>query len=302
MKNRLWLIYSLVTTAFWGVWGALIELPEKAGFPATLSYAVWALTMIPPAAVALRLVGWKLERDRRSVLLGLLIGLLGAGGQVVLFQALRTGPAYLIFPVISLSPVVTILMSWLLLKERTSRRGWVGILAALVAIPLLSYSGNRQEAAGALWFVLALLVFFAWGVQAWALKFANETMKAESIFFYMMVSGLLVVPAALLMTDFGQAVNWGPRGPYLAAVIQSLNSVGALCLVYAFRYGKAIIVSPLTNAVAPVITIIISLAIYGRVPQAVVVAGMVLAVLSTLLLALEGEEAGEAPADEAATA
>jgi len=302
MKNRLWLIYSLVTTAFWGVWGALIEIPEKAGFPATLSYAVWALTMIPPAVVALKVVGWKLERDRRSVVLGLLIGLLGAGGQVVLFQALRTGPAYLIFPIISLSPVVTILMSWLLLKERASRRGWVGIFAALVAIPLLSYSGNRQEAAGALWFVLALLVFFAWGVQAWALKFANETMKAESIFFYMMVSGLLVVPAALLMTDFGQPINWGARGPYLAALIQSLNSVGALCLVYAFRYGKAIIVSPLTNAVAPVITIIISLAIYGVVPHPLVTTGMVLAVLSTLLLALEGEEAGEAPADEAATA
>lgn len=302
MKNRLWLIYSLVTTAFWGVWGALIEIPEKAGFPATLSYAVWALTMIPPAVVALKVVGWKLERDRRSVVLGLLIGLLGAGGQVVLFQALRTGPAYLIFPVISLSPVVTILMSWLLLKERASRRGWAGIFAALAAIPLLSYSGNRQEADGALWFVLALLVFFAWGVQAWAMKFANETMKAESIFFYMTASGLLVVPAALLMTDFGQAVNWGPRGPYLAAVIQSLNSVGALCLVYAFRYGKAIIVSPLTNAVAPVITIIISLAIYGAVPHPLVTAGMVLAVLSTLLLALEGEAAGEAPADEAAAA
>ena len=299
MKNRLWLIYSLVTTAFWGVWGALIEIPEKAGFPATLSYAVWALTMIPPALVALKIVGWRLERDRRSIVLGLLIGLLGAGGQIVLFQALRVGPAYLIFPIISLSPVVTILMSWLLLKERTSRRGWVGIFAALAAIPLLSYSGNRQEAAGSLWFVLALLVFFAWGVQAWAMKFANETMKAESIFFYMTVSGILVVPAALLMTDFGQAVNWGPRGPYLAAVIQSLNSVGALCLVYAFRYGKAIIVSPLTNAVAPVITIVISLAIYSVVPHPLVTAGMVLAILSTLLLALEGEEAGEAPRAEA---
>ncbi len=118
----------------------------------------------------------------------------------------------------------------------------------------------------------------------------------------MTVSGLIVFKAALLMTDFGQPVNWGPRGPYLAALIQSLNSVGALTLVYAFRHGKAIIVSPLTNAVAPVITIIISLAIYGRVPQAVVVAGMVLAVLSTLLLALEGEEAGESPAEEAAAA
>jgi drug/metabolite transporter (DMT)-like permease len=302
MKNRLWLLYSLVTTAFWGVWGALIELPEKSGFPATLSYAVWALTMVPPALVALKIIGWRLERDRRSIVLGLLIGLLGAGGQIVLFQALRVGPAYLIFPIISLSPVVTILMSWLLLKERTSRRGWMGISAALVAIPLLSYSGNRQEAAGALWFVLALLVFFAWGVQAWALKFANETMKAESIFFYMMVSGILVVPAALLMTDFGQAINWGPRGPYLAALIQSLNSVGALCLVYAFRYGKAIIVSPLTNAVAPVITIIISLAIYSVVPHPLVMTGMALAILSTLLLALEGEEAGEAPRAEATVA
>ena len=294
MKNKLWLIYSLVTTAFWGVWGALIELPEKAGFPATLSYAVWALTMIPPALVALKIAGWRLERDRRSVVLGLLIGLLGAGGQVVLFQALRTGPAYLIFPIISLSPVVTILMSWVILKERASRRGWVGIILALVALPLLALQ-DPQETSGLLWLGLALFVFLAWGVQAWALRFANETMKAESIFFYMMVSGILVVPAALAMTDFGQPINWGPRGPWLAALIQSLNSVGALTLVYAFRHGKAIIVSPMTNAVAPVITIIISLAIYSRVPSAVVVAGMALAVLSTLLLALEGEEA---PADE----
>ena len=298
MKNKLWLIYSMVTVVFWGIWGALIEIPEKAGFPATLSYAVWALTMIPPALFALKIVGWKLERDRRSIILGLLIGLLGAGGQVILFQALRTGPAYLIFPIISLSPVVTILMSWLLLRERTSRRGWMGIFAALAAIPLLSYSGNRQEAEGALWLLLALLVFLAWGIQAWALKFANETMKAESIFFYMMVSGLLVVPAALAMTDLSQAINWGPSGPYLAAVIQSLNSVGALCLVYAFRYGKAIIVSPLTNAVAPVITIIISLAIYKVFPHPAVSAGMVLAVLSTALLAIEGEESP--PAKEAA--
>ena len=301
MKNRLWLIYSLVTTAFWGVWGALIELPEKAGFPATLSYAVWALTMIPPAVVALKVAGWRLERDRRSVFLGLLIGLLGAGVQVVLFQALRTGPAYLIFPIISLSPVVTILLSWLILKERASGRGWAGIILALVALPLLALQ-DSQETSGLLWLGLALFVFLAWGVQAWALRFANETMRAESIFFYMTVSGILVIPAALWMTDFGQPINWGLRGPYAAALIQSLNSVGALTLVYAFRHGKAIIVSPLTNAVAPVITIIISLAIYGRVPQAVVVAGMALAVLATLLLALEGEEAAAAPAEETATA
>ena len=38
-----------------------------------------------------------------------------------------------------------------------------------------------------------------------------------------------------------------------------LNAIGALTLVYAFRYGKAIVVAPLTNAGAPLVTAVISL-------------------------------------------
>jgi len=69
------------------------------------------------------------------------------------------------------------------------------------------------------------------------------------------------------------------------AGIQILNSIGALFIVYAFRYGRAIIVSPLTNAGAPVITIILSLLIYGVFPHSVVLSGMILAVIAIFLLA-----------------
>ena len=290
MKIRSWLIFAIITTTFWGVWGALIELPEKAGFPATLGYTVWALTMIIPASVALWIIKWKLDYDRRSVILGCLIGFTGAGGQLILFQALRTGPAYLVFPFISLSPVVTILLSVIFLKERASRRGWIGIILAMIAMPLLSYQPPQSSAAqGFLWVILALLVFLAWGIQAYIMKFANRTMKAESIFFYMMLTGLILVPIALLMTDFNQPVNWGFKGPYLAAMIQILNAIGALTIVYAFRYGKALIVSPLTNAVAPVITIIISLSIYSVFPRVITLAGMAVALISIFLLAIEDE-------------
>lgn len=51
MKSKIWLIFALVTTIFWGVWGAFIEITEQAGFPATLGYVVWSLTMIPPALI-----------------------------------------------------------------------------------------------------------------------------------------------------------------------------------------------------------------------------------------------------------
>jgi drug/metabolite transporter (DMT)-like permease len=293
MKNRLWLFYAIITTLFWGIWGALIELPEKAGFPATLGYSVWALTMIPPALVALRIIAWKLERDRRSVLLGCAVGFLGAGGQLVLFQALRMGPAYLVFPFISLSPVLTILMSYFLLKEHASRRCWFGIVLAMAAILMLSYQPPRQgPSSGNLWIVLSLAVFLAWGAQAYIIKLANRTMKAESIFFYMALTAILLIPVAVWMTDFSRPVNWGLRGPWLAAAIQILNAVGALFLVYAFRHGKAIVVSPLTNAGAPVITIILSLALYRVIPHPVVAAGMALAVLAAFVISIEPE--GEA--------
>lgn len=285
MKLKNWHIFTIVTVSFWGVWGALIEIPEKAGFPATLGYTVWAITMILPALVALKLVKWKLEYDKKSIFLGAVIGFTGAGGQLALFQALRTGPAYLVFPIISVSPVITILLSYWLLKERTSKKGWFGIVVALIAIPLLSYQSPQETGVtGSLWLGLSLLVFFAWGFQAYVMKFANESMKAESIFFYMMITGLLLVPIALMMTDFTLDINWGFKGPYLAGMIQILNAVGALCLVYALRYGKAIIVSPLTNAGAPVLTILISLAIYQVIPNPIIIAGMVLAVFAAYLM------------------
>ncbi len=297
MKIRPWLIYAIVTTVFWGIWGALIELPEKAGFPATLGYVVWALTMIPPALVALKIINWKLEADKKSIFLGCVIGFTGAGGQLVLFQALRTGPAYLVFPFISLSPVITIILSYVFLKERASRKGWIGIVLALTAIIFLSYQPpNDVNSSGFLWVILSLVVFFAWGIQAYIMRFANQTMKAESIFFYMMLTGLLLIPVALLMTDFSQEINWGFKGPYLAAMIQILNSIGALMIVYAFRYGKAIIVSPMTNAVAPVITIIISLIIYQVIPHPVIISGMVLALISIFLMAIE-DNPEDTPAD-----
>jgi drug/metabolite transporter (DMT)-like permease len=281
----MWLAYALVTTLFWGVWGALIEIPEKAGFPATLGYSVWALTMIPCALVALYLVGWKLEWDRRSIFLGCMVGFLGAGGQLVLFQALRSGPAYLVFPIISLYPVVTIVLSVTLLKEKAGRRSWTGIFLALIAIVLLSYQPpDYSTVQGYVWLFLAALVFLAWGIQAYVMKFSNERMKAESIFFYMMAAAVVLIPAALLMTDFSQAINWGFKGPYLAALIQVLNSIGALCLVFAIRYGKAIIVVPMT-ALAPVLTIILSLAIWQVVPHPVTIAGMILATIAIYLMA-----------------
>ena len=292
MNRRAGLGFALTTTALWGVWGAYAGRPAENGFPDTLVYVVWAFTMLPPALYALRQIGWRVEHDRRSMLYGALIGFTGAGGQMLLFHALRTGPTYLIFPLIALSPIVTIALSVGWLKERVSRIGAVGIAIALLSLPLFDYEpGQRASGFGVAWFLYALIILLAWGMQAFFMKLANRSMTAESIFVYMTVTGLVLIPIALYMTDFSQPINYGESGPGLAAITQLLNSIGAINIVYAFRYGKAIVVSPLTNAGAPLITALLSLALLHVLPQPLKLAGMALAFIAAALLAIEPEEA-----------
>ena len=175
MNRRPWLVYALVTTGFWGVWGAFAGRPAENGFPETLVYVVWALTMIPPAWYAMRRVRWDVQHDGRALLLGSIIGLLGAGGQMLLFHAVRTGPTYLIFPLIALSPVVTIALSVAVLKERVTRLGAVGVVLALASLPLFDYSpGEHGSGYGVAWFFYALIILVAWGIQAFFMKRPGE--------------------------------------------------------------------------------------------------------------------------------
>jgi uncharacterized membrane protein len=297
-------MYALITTGFWGVWGAFAEFPARHGFPETLVYVVWALTMIPPALYAMQRAGWRVLRDPKSLLLGSLIGFTGAGGQMLLFHAVHTGPTYLIFPIIALSPVITIALSMLFLRERVTKVGAFGVVLALIALPLFNYSpGGEADTVttaavsagvsglqGVTWFVYALIILLAWGVQAYFMKLANGTMDAENIFLYMTLTGLLLIPVALWMTDFGVPIEYGWQGPGLAAITQILNAVGALTLVYAFRYGRALVVAPLANAGAPMITAIVSMIVLGAMPNGITVAAIALASLAAALLAIEPEE------------
>ena len=89
-KKNPWLLYALVTMVTWGIWGAF---SDQTTLPKTLVYVMWALSMIPCALVALVNIGFKLDVRSKPALLSMGVGLLGAGGQLVLFLALDYAPA-----------------------------------------------------------------------------------------------------------------------------------------------------------------------------------------------------------------
>jgi drug/metabolite transporter (DMT)-like permease len=299
MTSRSWIPYAALLVVFWGVWGAFSSLPADAyGYPDEMIYILWSLTMLIPAYFILRS-----ERtfDRRPVaaFYGLLVGLTGAGGQLVLFKALTIGPAYLIFPIIALSPGITVLMATFLLREQLLGLTKIGIVLALIALVFFNISGGGNAEVGP-WLILALLITVAWGVQAYYMrKAASIGVNDGTTFGYMALSGLLLVPVAfVMMGGLPEGAPW--QAPALTFVTQLLNAVGALFLVMALSRGKASIVAPTTNALAPVLTVLISLAVYQTLPSVYGAVGIVLAIVGSTVMVYGDEKRGEVDAEEQA--
>jgi drug/metabolite transporter (DMT)-like permease len=294
--TRSWIFYATLLILFWGVWGAFSALPStRYGYPDEMIYSIWALTMIIPAVFALR--GQRFDRRPRAAIYGLLIGLTGAGGQLVLFQALTMGPAYLIFPIVSISPAITVVMAMVLLRERVSPLAVVGLVAALAAIVLFSITSGDSDGSSGPWLPLAILVCVAWGVQAYFMrKTATIGVNDATTFGWMAISALALIPVALLSLG-GIPTDFPWQAPALTAGTQLLNAVGALFLVMALSRGKASIVAPTTNALAPALTIIVSLIAYQTLPSPYGAAGIVLALVGSTLMVYSDEKRGEALTD-----
>lgn len=293
-NTRSWIFYAALLILFWGVWGAFSALPAtKYGYPDEMIYSIWALTMIIPAAFALR--GQRFDRRPAAAVYGLLIGLTGAGGQLLLFQALTMGPAYLIFPIVSISPAVTVVMAMVLLRERISKPAAVGLVAALAAIVLFSITSASDDISTGPWLPLAILICIAWGVQAYFMrKAATIGVNEATTFGWMAISAIILIPVALLSLG-GLPLDFPWQAPALTAATQILNAVGALFLVMALSRGKATIVAPTTNALAPALTIVVSLIAYQTLPSPYGAVGIALALIGSTLMVYSDEKRGEAP-------
>ena len=286
-KKHNWLLYALVTMITWGVWGAF---SDQTILPKTQVYVMWALSMVPCALVALANIRFKLDIRRKPALLSMGVGLLGAGGQLVLFLALDYAPGYLVMPTIAVAPIVTVFLSTVFLKERVSKLGVLGVVLAFVALICFAIPDNTDGSVRSwIWIVFAAVVFIFWGIQAFVMKLANnETPDAESVFVYMALSAVLLIPVALLMgRNEPSLCSFGWGEPMKVFGVQLLNAIGAFTLVYANRYGKAMVIAPLADACAPVIMCIISLILYAHLPSIPQIAGMVAAISCVLIFSRE---------------
>ncbi len=135
---ELWLRYSLIAMAMWGVVGLLQKLGTNrvsarslliwvtAGFVLPVPWFVWNENLLSLAP--------------QHLVLGVVIGTINGLGSWFLFVALERGAkASIAIPLTALYPLLTIVLATLFLSESLTGRQWAGIALALAAGAMLSY-------------------------------------------------------------------------------------------------------------------------------------------------------------------
>ena len=191
--------------------------------PVTLNFWRWTVATLVLAPFALPGLRGKWGMVRRHA--GILLALAFTG--VALFQCLvylglRSTPAVNAVLLNSSFPMFMLLCSWVMERERASRKQVVGMLISLAGILIIVCRGDPaalfhlQLNAGDVWILLAMPV---WGVYSVLLKRCPAELSGFELLFVISVAGtLMLLPGALIAIGLGAPMHW-PAAPEALGVL-----------------------------------------------------------------------------------
>lgn len=133
-----WILLSLITVIFWGLWGLLLKMASNI-------LRSWAITYIFSYLVAIILailLILYIKPHNIPINMGSLIaiagGVLGTIGYISFLKALEKGPVILVVPITALYPAITAISAYIILKEQITFQHIIGVSLAIIAIILLT--------------------------------------------------------------------------------------------------------------------------------------------------------------------
>ena len=134
---KAWILPASVTFLCWGIWGFIPKITIR--YISPMSALVFeAVGVAMAGAVALAIVGFRPDLHPKGIGLAILTGLLGTVGALGFLIAVKSGKVSVVALFTGMSPVVTILLAYFLLKEPITLREGLGMACAFMAMALLA--------------------------------------------------------------------------------------------------------------------------------------------------------------------
>lgn len=215
-------------------------------------------------------------------------GLVGVGSMGLGFFALTRLPLPETTAISYASPLLIVVFSALLLKERVHIFRWTAVLLGLAGVVIILwprltvFSGagamGNAETIGAL-ASLGAAVLSAFAMMQ--VRHLVQTERTEAIVTYFFISASVL---SLLTIPFG----WVWPTPGQAALLVGAGiagGVGQLLLTSCYRYADMSVIAPF-EYVSLILTIVIGLIVFGEVPTLAMIAGSVVIVASGIAVIL----------------
>jgi drug/metabolite transporter (DMT)-like permease len=212
-------------------------------------------------------------------------GLTGVAGMFFNFAALARLPLAEVTAITFASPLVTVALAALLLKERVRVYRWsavaIGFLGVIVMLaphldPRQIASHTSSETLGA---VFALASAFTNAAAVIQTRRLTDTETTSSIVLYF---SLVCAAGGLVTLPFGWAM---PTSWQLAALIAIglLGGIAHVILTESYRYAPASVIAPFDYS-AIIFAFLLGYAMFGEVPTGVVVIGAAIVVAAGLFV------------------
>ena len=136
-KTPSWFVPAVTALLLWGAWGLFQKLATNQMPPRNvyLAGAGGALTVV---LLMLATSEFPLQVNTRGILFAVLAGGCSSLGGLLFLHAVSKGKASVVIPFTALYPLITIILSFTILKEKITAQQGIGIVLALISMVLLA--------------------------------------------------------------------------------------------------------------------------------------------------------------------
>ncbi len=244
-----WLAWVLGATAIWG-FGTLAAKPGTD----RLGSRTMGIGTVLVEGAAFGLVGLVLQRDPLpanplvpAAAVG--AGVLGAIGYVFFFEGMRFGTVGLVGTISAACPMLTVVLSVLLLRESLGTFQLLGIALVMLCILVLAFDPKKASVSRRTAILLSLAGFFVWGIWGFLVK-ASVSELGEGSLDVLLASGYLSATAGYVLLRRkppGTAQVPSRRTWAIGLYVFLAGGLSAVALTIAYDLGPAALVAPISG-------------------------------------------------------
>jgi drug/metabolite transporter (DMT)-like permease len=180
-----------------------------------------------------------------TLLLGSLIGILNANGNIQMSKAFERGPASLTSPLIGINAIFPILCAGFIFHEHITVIQWIGIIIMLGSAMIIQYSSDKNRNINYLPWILRV------GLAVLSFGLLGILMKTTS---YLHIHSLEILTAMygggsiyLAISSIKMKEKWNGQVVNVGALVGLISILGYSSYFFALRTGTASIVFPIVS-------------------------------------------------------